>query len=140
MHLIYGLSDAVAAWTGDKLGYWIAPPLHAIGIADADGMPIGGIVFNDWNGYNLEISIYGPGAMNRRTIAAAYTYAFTVAKATRLTGRVKRSNTALKAMLPRLGFELEGVLHHYYGAGRNNDAFIYRLDPQAAAKWMVSNG
>ncbi len=136
MQLVYGLSDHVAAWTGEKLGYHIAPPLLGIGVMNEHGEPIGGIVFNDWNGYNLEISIYGPGAMSRRTIAAAFRYAFTIAKATRLTARTKRSNATLKAMLPRLGFELEGVLHHYYGAGPNNDAFIYRLDPSAAAKWM----
>ena len=137
MKLVYGLSNEVAEWTCEKLGYCLAPPLIAIGVSDDDGEPLGGIVFNDWNGHNLEISIYGPGAMNRRTIDAAFHYAFQIAKATRLTARTKRSNDWLKAMLPRLGFELEGVLHRYYGPGPHNDAFIYRLDPSAAKKWMT---
>ena len=126
----------IAAWTCEKLGYHIAPPLYVFGVLDDDNELIGGIIFNDWNGFNLEISIYGPGAMTRASIAFAFHYAFRSAKAIRLTARTKRSNASLKAILPRLGFVLEGILKNYYGNGRDNDAFVYRLDPQAAQKWM----
>ncbi len=136
MRLVFGRDDEVAAWTSQHLGMAIHPPYTAIGVEDEEGTPKGGVIFNDWNGSNLEITICGPGAMKRGIIRAVFHYAFIQAGANRLTAKTKRSNKLMCKMLPKFGFVFEAVLKRYYGVQRENDALVFRLDPATALKWM----
>ncbi len=138
MYLIYGQDEAVAIWVFAHLG--LGPPNRspyvAIGVVDDAGRPTGGMVFNDWNGANIEITVYAPHALTRQAMRAAYAYVFGQVGACRLTAKTKRNNAIMKKLLPRYGFKFEGVLRNYYGPNPADDALIFRLDPQAAAKWM----
>lgn len=136
MRLVFGRDDDVAAWTSEHLGMAIYPPYTAIGIEDLNGQPCGGAVFTDWNGSNIEIAICGPGAMKRGVVRAAFHYVFIQIGANRLTAKTKRSNKLMCRMLPKFGFEFEATLKRYYGAQRENDALVFRLDPITALKWM----
>lgn len=131
---MYGQDQAVAEWVAQRLGIPIQPPYRAIGVENEQGEAIGGMVFNDWTGANVEITIFGPGALTRKTLRVALRYVFGELKALRLTARTKRDNGMMQAVLGRLGFEREGVMRDYYGRGQH--AVLYRLLPRQAAKWM----
>lgn len=134
MQLVYGQDNAVALWVARQLQLSIHPPYVAIGVVADDGRELGGMVFNDWNGANMEVTVYGPRALNRMTLRAAFNYVFNEAKAIRLTARTKRNNKRMRKLLLRIGFEYEGTMKDYFG--RSDDAMLFRLTPQAAAKWM----
>lgn len=135
MQLVFGHDAEVGAWAAEKLGMPLSPPYVAIGVADETGL-IGAAVYNNWNRWQIEISFVGPGCMTRQVIRAfLLAYPFDNIGAGRLTTRTRRSNKTTQRLLPRLGFEMEGVLKRFYGPTKADDAFIYRLDRQAAEKW-----
>lgn len=136
MRLVFGRDDEVAAWVSRQLKMPIHPPYTAIGVEDLSGSPVGGAVFNDWNGSNIEITICGPGAMKRGVIQAMFNYVFLQVGANRLTAKTKRSNKPMRKMLHQFGFEYEAILKRYYGSQKDNDAILFRLDPAKAMKWM----
>lgn len=135
MRLVFGQDEDVSAFVAQGLGINISPPFVAIGVVDRSDNPIGGIVFNQWNGANLEITIYGRGIIQRGIIAGTYWYAFEQCGASRLTAKTKRSNKLMRKLLPRLGYKYEGTMKNYYKSG--DDALIFRLDPEEAQKWMT---
>ena len=136
MRLAFNRDAEVAIWTADRLGMTIFPPYVALGVEDDEGRLHGGVVFNDWNGSNLEITICGPGAMYRGIIRDVFRYVFIQAGANRLTAKTRRGNKLMRRMLPKFGFEFEATLKAYYGVERDNDALVFRLTPDAALKWM----
>ena len=74
--------------------------------------------------------------MQRGIIRGVYHYVFIQCGANRLTAKPRRSNVVLRRLLPRLGFQFETVMKKYYGIQKENDAILFRLDPEAAMKWM----
>ncbi len=113
----------------------MVPPYVAIGGVD-NGELVIGAVFNNWNKANLDISLYGPGAITRGAIRAIYHYVFKQSKATRLSAITRRSNKLMRQKLHKLGFREEGVSKRYFGPRRADDAFRYVLFPQDAERWM----
>lgn len=138
MKLLFGQDDLVAELVASNLGMVISPPFVAVGIVDRNGVISGGFVFNHFNGFNLEVSAYGPGLMKRGIIRAVMHYAFVQSNALRLTARTRRGNTNMRKILPRMGFEFEGISREMYGPGKENDAINFRMTrPMAvAAKWI----
>ena len=140
MNLLVNEDERVAAWAQDRLK---APLLftayRAFGVADDDGELRGAMLFHDYNGSNIEITIYGPGCVKRALIRYAFDYAFHVNGAARLTARTRRGNARMRKMLPKMGFVYEGTSKNYYGPNRGDDALNYALFPPAAARWMGSH-
>lgn len=135
MQLIFGHDAEVGAWAAQKIGIPLSPPFVAIGVADEKELR-GAAIYNNWNGWQIEMSIYGPGCLTRGIIRSLLlAYPFDDIGAGRVTARTKRSNKAMQKLFPRLGFEMEGVLKRFYGPTKADDAFIYRLDRQAAERW-----
>lgn len=133
---VFGRDDLVAKWVGANLGQVIVPPFVAIGFTEDGTSLCGGAVFNEWNGSNVEVTIYGPGALRRSAIQTVLRYAFRQIKANRLTARTKRSNRVMRRLLPRLGFRFECSMKHYYGPSRGEDALMFVLLPADAGKWI----
>jgi hypothetical protein len=134
MQLVFGQDELVAQWVGANLGVTIHPPFTAIG-GTRDGMTLcAGAVFNQFNGSNIEITLFGPGCFNRGNVRAMYAYAFGQLQANRLSAKTHKRNKLVRRLLPRLGFVFEGTLKNYYGLG--GDALMFRLDPAVARKWM----
>lgn len=138
MKLVTGADHIVAEWAQDRLGPMLFSSYRAFGVADDDGQLRGAMLFHDYNGSNIEITIYGPGCIRRALICYAFDYAFRVNRAERLTARTRRGNARMRKMLPKLGFIYEGTSKHYYGPNRGDDALNYALFPPAAARWMGS--
>lgn len=133
MNLVFGDDQRIADWVGNELGIVMAPPYTAIG-GTRDGSTIEiGVVFNNWNGANLDISLVSRRGLSRGAIRAVYHYVFKQAKARRLTAITRRSNELMQRQLPRFGFELEGESRCYFG---DEDALRYVLLPELAKKWM----
>jgi hypothetical protein len=132
VRLIFGEDDRVAEWVGEKLGLKMFPPYVAIG-GTIDGPLCIGVVFNNWNGFNFDISLYGPNALTRGAIRSVYHYAFIQAGAERLTAITKRSNENMQELLPRFGFTFEGESPKYFG---EEDAMRFCLLKETAEKWM----
>jgi RimJ/RimL family protein N-acetyltransferase len=126
VQLVFGHDADIAQWAASNLGIEISPPFVAIGVADAAGLR-GGIVYNNYNRHDIEMSIYGPGCMYRGVIRAALSYPFDQLGVLRVTAQTRRGNKLMRALLPRLGFELEGVKRRHFGPNRRDDAFVYGL-------------
>lgn len=138
MRLVVDEDPRVAEWAQDRLGPLLFTAFRAFGVEGSGGALCGAMLFHDYNGSNIEITIYGPGCINRRFIRYAFDYAFRVNRAARLTARTRRSNARMRKMLPKLGFIYEGTSKQYFGPNRGDDALNYALFPPAAARWMGS--
>jgi RimJ/RimL family protein N-acetyltransferase len=136
MHIVLGQDEAVGQFAAERLGRAIIPPFTSMGIVGDDGQLAGAIIYNGYNGANIEISFYGPGTMHRRFIKAAFAYPFDQLKVIRLTARTKRSNKLMCKLLARLGFTYEATLKNYFGPSRGDDAILYRMTRSEAAKWL----
>jgi RimJ/RimL family protein N-acetyltransferase len=133
---VFGKDQLVAEFVSAGIGDHFSPPYVCIGFSKDAKTLCGGAIFNNWNGANIEISIYGPGALTRGAIRVACRYAFGQSNATRMTAKTRRSNKRMQALLPRLGFTFEGVQKRFFGPDRADDALLYALFPQDAEKWM----
>jgi len=131
---VFGRHEEVAAWVGDRIGDLISPPYVSIG-AEREGQLCAGVVFNGWNGANIDISLASDGQLTRGAIRGIYHYVFEQSKATRATAHTRRSNKVMRRMLPRLGFEFEALLRQYYGPTKGDDAFVFVLFPENARKF-----
>jgi hypothetical protein len=136
MQLIFGQDAPVAAWAGDRLGLTFTPPFVALGILSDDGELKGAAVFNQWNGWQIELSFYGPGCLTRPIIRALFwSYPFEQCGAGRLTASTRRSNKVTRGLLPRLGFTQEACLKRMYGPKRADDAFVFCMMRAQAERW-----
>lgn len=136
MQLVFGRDQLVCEWVAAKLGIVIVPPYTAIG-ATKDGKELcAGAVFNQWNGSNIEITLYAPHCMTRGGIRAIFDYVFKQLRAGRVSANAARSNKRGRRNLERFGFEFEGVSKRFYGPTKADDAFRYGLLPEQASKWL----
>lgn len=139
MRLITGQDEIVAQFVGAGLKKSFTPPYTAIGWVREQGDQwrlVGGAVFNDYNGANIEVSIYGPHAMNRQTLREALRYVFLQCKCQRLTARTERGNKRMIPLLNRLGFVYEGKQKYFFGSTKSHDALMFRMDPDSAERWI----
>lgn len=140
MKLVFGEDKLVADWVGINLGLAILPPYTAIG-GTVDGAELLiGAVFNNWNGSNLDITLYGPGAIRRTAIRGIYHYVFNQLGAERLTAITRRSNKLMCKKLHKLSFKYEGISERYFGPTKSEDAIRFVLFPQNAERWMKVYG
>lgn len=124
----------VAPWVSEKLGVSIHPPYISFAVEDQFYTLRGGVILNDWNGANIEITLYCPGAYRRELAKQVFEYVFRQLECKRLTARTRHDNKDMQKMLDQLGFEREGTMKNYFAPGV--DAHIYRLDPDRAERWM----
>ena len=136
MRLLTGHDREVGDWMGREMGCEFVEPFGAIGVIDERGCLAGGWVVNGYNGSNGDLTIYGPGFLNRRTIRACFAHLFLDLALTRVTARVRRDNERHRQVLPRLGFRLECVARRYYGPLKRDDAFVFVLFPHDAGRWL----
>lgn len=126
MILILDRHDAIAGFVGRGLGTTILPPYTAIGWASGNEI-VGGAVFNCWNGSNIELTLYAPNAIYRGVVLALKHYAFEQLGALRVSATTRRGNVPVRKMLPRAGFEFEGVAKQFFGPTRADDGLRFVL-------------
>jgi RimJ/RimL family protein N-acetyltransferase len=135
--LLFGQNEYVAGVVGDGLGVMFSGPYVAIGFLDDSGAVKGGAVFNNYNGSNIEVTVYAPRMAARGLIRAVLHYCFVQLGCNRLTARTRRNNKLAQKSLLRMGFAFEASLPLYYGPNKNDAAILYRMDRKTALKrWL----
>src|SRR3974377_1654869 len=115
----YGLviddDNRVAAWVHATYQVFPIPCNRALGIVMEDGTLVGGVLLQNYNGVNIELSYYGPWTLTLgicRVIARVTVLEFNVARCTIITSK---KNRRLMRSLQRFGWRLEGVQRCFYG-------------------------
>ena len=88
---------------------------RALGLIDAQGQLVGGVLFQNWNGYNVEMSYYGPNTMTLGVIRTLWRFAIYTFDPVRLTVSTSKRNRQFMRGLQKLGFRVEGAMRCFYG-------------------------
>lgn len=126
------VEDRAAKWVGEQLDTEIVPPFTAVGIYDDTGQ-IGGAVFNDYNGSNVELTAAGNGAFDSQVTIWIASYVFNELGCKRMTIRTKPANRAVLLSAMRWGWKFEGYQPDYYPDG---DAVILGLLRENLPNWI----
>lgn len=137
--IVAGTHDSVegrtiAEWFGQIVGKPQFGPYQALGWKADDGLR-SALLFNDYNGSNIELHLVGE--LRRPILRTAMRYCFRQLNVLRITAKPCRSAIPMRETLLRIGFEKEAELKHYYGTSSDDDAIVYRLDRHKAEKWMA---
>lgn len=140
--LLFGHDDAIAKWAFETWGLQTQMKFdRAIGLIDnKNGSLVGAVVFQCWNGTNVELSYYGLkptlslGVV--RCLARDILFTFNVS---RVTVSTSRKNRGLMRSLQRLGFKLEGAQRRFYGNRdcNRNTAIRFVLFREALEKFAA---
>lgn len=126
--LLTGADAAVAAWAWKTFGFRPMPVDRALGIVDR-GNVVGALVFQNFNGSNVDFSYYGPHTATLGIMRNAALYALSEFNPTRVTVMTAKTNKSIVRFLSRVGAKFEGVMHGYYGpAGPASKAVRFMLD------------
>lgn len=143
MRLIADQPEIIAQFVATGLQRTFHPPYTALGWVMERGEKwtlVGGVVFNDYNGANIEASIYWSGPVTRQPITDTVRYVFEQCKCVRLTAKTERGNRKMRRILPRLGFQIEAELKDFFGPGskrdRSKNALVFRMERRQAEKWL----
>jgi RimJ/RimL family protein N-acetyltransferase len=137
MNLVLGHDKTVADWAGEKFGVTIHPGYIAWGVIDGEGTLTGAIVLHNFmRRGNMEMAMVG-AVVRRDILRRLARYVFGQLGCTRCTARTARSNVLVRKMLPRAGFQFEGVNKRWYGPDREHDALVFALFPEQAKRWMA---
>lgn len=112
--IVFNRIQDTVAYLESRLNTVFTPPYTVIGI-EKGGKIVGGWLFNDYNGHNVEITVALDAPLLPGMIRAVEHYLFEQMRVTRVTGRCRESNTKSAGMMKRLGFTWEGRLPGYYG-------------------------
>ena len=86
----------------------------AVGIL-TDGELTGGILLQSWNGFNVELSYYGPRTLTLGVTRCLARYLLSAFNPSRVTVTVNRKRKNLMRGLRKLGFAVEGTQRRFYG-------------------------
>ena len=87
----------------------------AVGIL-TDGELTGGILLQSWNGFNVELSYYGPKTLTLGVTRCLARYLLSAFNPSRVTVTVSRKRKNLMRGLRKMGFAVEGTQRRFYGA------------------------
>lgn len=123
MRVIADKAEQVAAWASKRLGTKFVAPYSAIGFENDHGKPIGALIFNDYTGENIEMSVVGLWTKKMFRVAGDYT--FNQLKVQRVTARTKSTNNKVVNVMVSAGFRVEGRARRYYPDG--TDALLFGM-------------
>lgn len=111
--LLVGNDAAIADWTYKTFNLIPYPINRAFGIVE-DGKLVGGVLFQNFNGYNVEMCYYGPQTLSLGIVRslARVAVSFNVSRGTVITS--KRNRRLMKSLV-RIGFKLEGSQRRFFG-------------------------
>lgn len=115
---LVGDIEAVAHWVADRTGVdCFQAPYTAFGWSDDSGEILGGVVFNNWNGANVELSVAGRGAVTRQAFRDIAEYCFGQLGLRRITMHTRATNLRLINQAERAGFAREGYRKDWFLEG-----------------------
>lgn len=126
---------------GQPVVEWASEICHcstheAIGFGvEEDGKLIAGVVFNEYNGANINMHVASDGSkrwMTKQLLWMVFDYAFNQAKVKRITGLVASNNIAARKFDEHIGFVHETTL---VGAHPEGDLIVYRMF-KSDCRWL----
>lgn len=108
----------MARFVGEKLNFGVFPPWTAMGV-EKDGEIIGGVVFNCFEGNDLQISVAGRG-FGKNFLQSVGDYVYNQLGYGRMT--IKTEQESVVKLAERLGGKIEGMLRAHFRNG--NSAWI----------------
>jgi RimJ/RimL family protein N-acetyltransferase len=138
--LLFECDEQVAKWTYSYWNAFALPYNKAIGLVDNEGNLIGGVLFQNWNGPNIELSYYGEKTMTPGIVRAIARVALNEFDVARITALTSKKNRRFIRGLFKLGFRLEGMQRCFYGkrdCNRNTAVrcVAFREQIEKVAKW-----
>lgn len=110
--------DRVSQFVASALGKTLVPPYTMAGL-EKDGEIIAGVIFNNYEGPDIQVSIAGHG-WTRGFLADVGHYVFNQLKCERITAITEKVEVVRIA--ERLGGRVEGLMRNHFGPDR--DGFI----------------
>lgn len=98
----------------ERLGVAFVPPFTTMGI-EVQGKLVGGCLFNNFNGYGIELTIVAPGSLSAGLFRAVFSYVFNQLGCVRMTMTAQRRNARHVRIAERLGFTVEGIMRGHFG-------------------------
>lgn len=113
---------------------------YVIGIEDASGVLVGGIVASHVNSFDAHISarLTRANALTRRMLQSLFDLAFDEMKLSRLTMLIAPANRHARGVAEKLGFVEEGLMRRGYDGVR--DAVIYGMTKDECQVMERENG
>jgi RimJ/RimL family protein N-acetyltransferase len=122
IRVVYDRSEWWAGWIAAQLGFQPSGPHYAIGFED-DGRPRGAVLFSDYTGENVEITVVG--LWTKMVFRVLGDYCFNHLKVKRVTARTHVNKKKVSSVISRAGFCAEGLMRRYYPDG--GDAVIFGM-------------
>ena len=128
MILVYGRDVEVAAWVAAQIPHMPTGfiDMKAIGVADAAGALIGGAVYHEFRGNDIQISCAAVSRrwLNKRFIKAMFVYPFIQLGCDRVTSCIPSRNAHTRRFIEGLGFKEEGSMRRGF---IGDDCIIYGM-------------
>lgn len=128
MRVVYDEPERFAAWAAEQLdmGGGFQPPYVVIGAKDETGEPVAACILNAYRKKygDIEITTVGKGKFTRSFWGVIMAYVWGVLGCTRVTMRMRESNTLAIKLALHWGAKAEGRLRKYYGT---EDAIVFGL-------------
>lgn len=125
----------VVRWVAERTGeYGNYGASVGIGV-ERDGTLIGGVVFYDWNGVNINMGTAGQTGSNwldRTSLYNFFYYPFEQIGAKRITALVGEGNIKSQMLVEGVGFAYETTLD---GAHPTGDLLVYCMRPEQC-RWL----
>lgn len=121
---VYDHDKEIADWTFATFNVQAWPFIKAVGLLRGNEL-VGSFMFQEFNGSNAELSVYGPGSMTPRVIREMARAALLLLGVNRLTVRTKRKNRHITSTIEKFGFKFEGIQKMFYGP--NEDAIMFGI-------------
>jgi RimJ/RimL family protein N-acetyltransferase len=123
MKVIVDKAEEVAAWASKRLHTKFVAPYSAIGFETDAGKPVGALIFNDYTGENIEMSVVG--LWTKKMFRVAGDYCFNQLGVQRVTARTSVDKTKVINVIIAAGFRVEGRVRRYYPGG--GDAVLFGI-------------
>jgi RimJ/RimL family protein N-acetyltransferase len=132
VRIVYGLDTVVARWVALHIPQMAHNPdfgpCVAVGIADSNETPIGGVVWHNYHPHyrSIEVSCASESSkwLTRPIISEIFRYAFDQLKVARITAITPAKPTSASRFLETFGFRPEGVIRKGLG---DDDAVVWGL-------------
>jgi hypothetical protein len=112
--ILEGHDQEVAKWIWSNYRLIPMPVNRCFGLM-VDGQLVGGFVFQNYNGINVDFSFYGKSMITAGIVKYAIRVALNVFKVERATFYIPRNEKRRAAWLKRFGCIHEGNCRRYYG-------------------------
>ena len=115
--------EVIAAWVGEQAGpeFKFKPPYSTLASIDATGRINCGVVFQNWTGRDIELSV-AASSIPRALLKAIYRYVVEQLGCRRVTFRIRSSDLKTQEAAQRLGAVWEGRIRYFYS--ETEDAVI----------------